>query len=29
MPLMAQGIEGGFTAAPQETTFEVYKQVTS
>ena len=28
-PLMAQGIEGGFTAAPQETTFEVYNQATS
>jgi len=26
---MAEGIEGGFTAPPQETTFEVYKQVTS
>jgi hypothetical protein len=29
MPKMAEGIEGGFTAPPQETTFEVYKQVTS
>jgi len=27
-PKMAEGIEGGFTAPPQETTFEVYKQVT-
>jgi hypothetical protein len=24
MPRMAEGIEGGFTAPPQETTFEVY-----
>jgi len=29
MPKMEEGIEGGFTAPPQETTFEVYKQVTS
>jgi len=29
MPRMAQGIEGGFTAPPQETTFEVYNQVTA
>jgi hypothetical protein len=25
MPKMQQGIKGGFTARPQETTFEVYK----
>lgn len=29
MPRMAQGIDGGFTAPPQETTFEVYRQVAS
>ncbi len=29
MPKMAKGIEGGFTAPPQETTFEVYSQATS
>ena len=29
MPRMAQGIDGGFTAPPQETTFEVYNQVTA
>lgn len=29
MPRMAQGIEGGFTATPQETTFDVHNQVTS
>ncbi len=29
MPKMAEGIEGGFTAPPQETTFEVYSQATS
>ena len=29
MPQMAQGIDGGFTAPPQETTFEVYRQVAS
>jgi len=29
IPRMAQGIEGGFTAPPQETTFEVYNQATS
>ncbi len=29
MPRMAQGIEGGFTAPPQETTFEVHTQATS
>ncbi len=29
MPRMAQGIEGGFTAPPQETTFEVYNQVSA
>ncbi len=29
MPRMAEGIEGGFTAPPQETTFEVYTQATS
>ncbi len=29
MPRMSQGIEGGFTSPPQETTFEVYKQATS
>ena len=28
-PRMAQGIEGGFTAPPQETGFEVHKQVTA
>src|SRR6266852_5902635 len=27
MPQMAQGIEGGFTAPPQETTFPVHNQV--
>ncbi len=29
MPKMAEGIEGGFTAPPEETTFEVYRQATS
>ena len=29
MPRMAHGIEGGFAAPPQETTFEVHTQVTS
>jgi len=29
LPRMAEGIEGSFTAAPQETTFEVHKQATS
>ena len=29
MPRMSQGIEGGFTAPPTETTFEVANQVTS
>lgn len=29
MPRMAEGIEGGFTAPPQETTFEVHNQATS
>ncbi len=29
MPRIAQGIEGGFTAPPQETTFDVHKQATS
>ena len=29
MPRMAQGIECGFTAPPQETTFEVHNQATS
>jgi len=29
MPRMAEGIEGGFTAPPQETTFEVHTQATS
>jgi hypothetical protein len=29
MPRMAAGIEGGFTAPPQETTFEVHNQATS
>ena len=29
MPRMAEGIEGGFTAPPQETTFEVENQATS
>jgi hypothetical protein len=28
MPQMEKGIEGGFTAPPQETTFEVLNQVT-
>jgi hypothetical protein len=28
MPKMQQGIEGGFTAPPQETTFEVHNQAT-
>jgi hypothetical protein len=26
MPRMSQGIEGGFTAPPEETTFEVHNQ---
>lgn len=29
MPRMSQGIEGGFTAPPQETTFEVHNQATA
>ena len=29
MPRMAQGIDGGFTVQPQETTFEVSNQVTA
>ena len=29
MPKMTQGIEGGFTSPPQETTFEVYNQATA
>lgn len=29
MPRMAKGIEGGFTAPPQETPFEVANEVTS
>jgi hypothetical protein len=29
MPKMREGIEGGFTSPPQETTFEVYNHVTS
>jgi len=29
MPRMAEGIEGGFTAPPQEATFEVHTQATS
>jgi hypothetical protein len=29
MPRMAQGIEGGFTAPPQETTFPIHNQVSS
>jgi hypothetical protein len=29
MPRMAQGIDGGFTAPPQEVAFEVYNQVTA
>ena len=29
MPRMEQGIEGGFTAPPQETGFEVHNQVTT
>jgi hypothetical protein len=28
MPTMAQGIEGGFTAPPEETTFPVHNQQT-
>jgi hypothetical protein len=28
MPRMAQGIEGGFAAPPQETAFEVHNQAT-
>ena len=28
MPLMAQGIDGGFTAPPQEATFSVHNQLT-
>lgn len=29
MPRMSQGIEGGFTVAPQEATFEVANQATA
>jgi len=29
MPRMAEGIEGGFSAPPEETAFEVYNQATS
>jgi len=29
MPKMAQGIEGGFTAPPEETGFEVENEVTA
>jgi len=29
MPRMTQGIEGGFTVPPQETTFPVHNQATS
>jgi hypothetical protein len=29
MPRMAQGIEGGFAAPPQETTFPIHNQVSS
>lgn len=29
MPRMAEGIDGGFAAPPQETAFEVYSQATS
>jgi len=29
MPKMAAGIEGGFTVPPQETSFEVYNEVTA
>jgi hypothetical protein len=29
IPRMTEGIEGGFTAQPQETTFSVHNQVTS
>jgi len=29
MPTMTQDIEGGFTAPPQETTFEIYNQASS
>ncbi|MDP9233499.1 MAG: hypothetical protein M3P01_02990 [Actinomycetota bacterium] len=29
MPKMQAGIEGGFTAPPEETTFEVYNQQTA
>ncbi|MGD0876033.1 MAG: hypothetical protein ABSA14_13755 [Acidimicrobiales bacterium] len=28
-PKMAEGIEGGFTAPPEETTFEVLSQITA
>jgi hypothetical protein len=28
MPRMQEGIEGGFTSPPQETTFEVHNQIT-
>jgi hypothetical protein len=29
IPTMSQGIDGGFTAMPQESTFEVHNQATS
>ena len=29
MPRLKEGIQGGFTAPPQETTFEVHNQATS
>ena len=29
MPRMQAGIDGGFTAPPQETTFEVHAQTTA
>ena len=29
MPKMSQGIDGGFTSPPEETTFEVYKQASA
>ncbi len=29
MPEMSAGIEGGFSAPPQETTFEVYTHLSS
>jgi hypothetical protein len=28
MPRMSQGIDGGFTAPPEETGFDIYNEVT-